>query len=96
MKIFKSVFLGFLVSMLSACATNATVGSVAPSAVTQSSADAGDEVTCRRERVYNGSRIRTQVCSTKESRREMERAQQRMREGIRRMQDAASNARQGM
>lgn len=91
MTLSKTVFPVFLFLVLSACAANPSVETEQVPGAEQAAAE--DKVTCRREHVHDGSRIRSQICTTETSRKEMERAQQRMREGVRRMQDQAANAR---
>lgn len=56
-------------------------------------AESGDKVYCRREHTLRGSRFNTKICRTASQITEEERAQQRMREGVRRMQDHASHDR---
>ncbi|MBW3568336.1 MAG: hypothetical protein KY410_10350 [Proteobacteria bacterium] len=95
MSLSKVIFPVFLFLLLSACAANPSVDSELPPRIEQAAVDDDEKVTCRREHVHKGSRIRSQICSTEASRKEMERAQQRVREGIRRMQDQAADARNG-
>lgn len=54
-------------------------------------AEASDEqIYCRREHTLRGSRFNTRTCRTASQIEDEERAQRRMREGVRRMQDHAS------
>lgn len=95
----KAIFGFFVVGLfLSGCsATGGSTNSVgeAPEKVSDDTvAEANDDgMYCRREHVLRGSRLKTMVCKTTAQRTEEERMQQRNREGIRRMQDASSNAR---
>ena len=90
--------LGFFVVGLFLSGCSATGGSAGPTEdapeKVETVAEANDDgMYCRREHVLRGSRLKTMVCKTTAERTEEERAQQRNREGIRRMQDASSNAR---
>jgi len=90
------VILGFFVLGLFLSGCSATGGSA--SAPAEKAAESGDAVAeasddgvyCRREHVLRGSRLKTQVCTTTAQRTEEKRAQDRMREGVRRMQDQGS------
>jgi len=100
----KTVF-GFLTVFFFLSGCSATDGSTSSAAADVAAAEAeagddvkvadaeGDQVYCRREHTLRGSRFNTRICRTASQITEEERAQQRMREGVRRMQDHASHER---
>lgn len=100
----KTVF-GFLAVFFFLSGCSATGGSTSSAAADAAAAEAeagddikvadaeGDQVYCRREHTLRGSRFNTRICRTAEQITDEERAQQRMREGVRRMQDHATHER---